>query len=142
MERQREDSHVFRRVRDLNNGGTGGGYVTDDDGLLWYAPPGSMLRLPIPRSLVPGVLAFVHTTYGHPGVARTTELTQRKYHWHHSKATSETTCFLVGAKGSNGPPASASPCCQPASLSPGKSSRWISTKWEQGLRPGIDIFLL
>ena len=78
---QREDSHLLGKVRDLNNGGTGGEYVTDDDGLLWYAPPGSILRLAIPRSLVPTVLAFVHTTYGHPGVARTTELTQGKYHW-------------------------------------------------------------
>ena len=43
--------------------------------------PGYILRLAIPRSLVPGILALVHTTYGHPGVARTTELTQRKYHW-------------------------------------------------------------
>ena len=43
--------------------------------------PGSILRLVIHRSLVPGILALVHTTYGHPGVARTTELTQRKYHW-------------------------------------------------------------
>ena len=78
---QREDSHLLGKVQDSNNGGTGGEYVTDDDGLLWYAPPGSALRLAIPRSLVPGVLAFAHTTYGHPGVARTTELTQRKYHW-------------------------------------------------------------
>ena len=28
-----------------------------------------------------GILAFIHTNYGHPGVAQTTELTQRKYHW-------------------------------------------------------------
>ena len=81
MARQREDSHLLEKVGDLNNGGTGGEYVTDDDGLLWYAPSGSILRLAIPRSLVPGVLAFVHTTYGHPGVARTTELMQGKYHW-------------------------------------------------------------
>ena len=81
MVRQREDSHLLGRVRDLNDGGTGGEYVTDDDGLLWYAPPGSILRLVIPRSLVPGVLTFIHTTYVHPGVARTTELAQRKYHW-------------------------------------------------------------
>ena len=66
MERQREDSHLLGRVRGLNNGGTGGEYVTDDDGLLWYVLPGSILRLAIPRSLVPGVLAFFHTTYGHP----------------------------------------------------------------------------
>ena len=81
MARQREDSHLLGKVRDLNNGRTGGEYVTDDDGLLWYAPPGSILRLAIPRPLVLGVLGFVHTTYGHPGVARTTELTQGKYHW-------------------------------------------------------------
>ena len=81
MARQREDSYLWGKVRDLNSGGTGGEYVTDDDGFLWYAPPGSILRLAIPRSLVPGVWAFVHTTYGHPGVARTPELTQRKYHW-------------------------------------------------------------
>ena len=81
MKRQREDSHSLGEVQDLSNGGTGGGYVTDDDGLLWDAPQGSTLRLAIPRSVVPGILAFVHITYGHPGVARTTELTQRKYHW-------------------------------------------------------------
>ena len=64
MARQREDFHLLGRVRDLDNGGTGGEYVTDDDGLLWYAPLGSILHLAIPRSLVPDVLAFVHTTYG------------------------------------------------------------------------------
>ena len=81
MKRQKEDSHLLEKVQDLNNGGSGGEYVTDDDGLLWCSPPGSILRLAIPCSLVPGILAFVHTTYGHPGVARTIELTQRKYHW-------------------------------------------------------------
>ena len=79
--RQREDFHLLGKIEDLDNGGTGGEYVTDDDGLLWYAPSGSILRLVILRSLVLGILALVHTTYGHPGVARTTELTQRKYHW-------------------------------------------------------------
>ena len=53
--------------------------MTDDDRQLRYAPLGSVLRLATPCSLVPGILAFVHSTYGHPGVARTTELTQRKY---------------------------------------------------------------
>ena len=43
--RQREDSHLLGKIEDLDNGGTGGEYVTDDDGLLWYAPPGSTLRL-------------------------------------------------------------------------------------------------
>ena len=64
----------------LDSGGTGE-YVTDDNGLHWYAPPGSILRLAIPRALVPGILALIHTPYGHPRVVRTTDLTQRKYHW-------------------------------------------------------------
>ena len=80
MKRQREDSHLSGKVKDLKNGGTGGEYVTVDDELLWYALLGSILRLASPRSLVLGILAFVDTTYGHPGVARTTELTQRKCH--------------------------------------------------------------
>ena len=79
--RQREDSHLLGNIEDLDNERTGGDYVTDDDGLLWYAPPGSILRLVISRSLVAGILALVYTIYGHPGVARTTELTQQKCHW-------------------------------------------------------------
>ena len=66
MKRQREDSHLLGEVQDLNNGGTGVEYITDDDGLLWYVSPRSILRLAISRSLVPGILAFVHTTYGYP----------------------------------------------------------------------------
>ena len=80
MKHQREDSHLLGKIEDLDNGGTGGEYVADDNGLLWYAPPGSILRLAIPRSLAPDILALVHTTYGHPGLARTTGLVQRKYH--------------------------------------------------------------
>ena len=53
MARQREGSHLLERVQDLDNRETGGEYVTDDEGLLWYAPPGSILRLAIPRFLVP-----------------------------------------------------------------------------------------
>ena len=75
MKRQRGDSHLLGKIQDLDNGGTRGEYVTDDDGLLRYASPGSILHLVIPRYLVPGILALVHTTYDHPGVARATELT-------------------------------------------------------------------
>ena len=131
MARQREDSHLLGKVRDLNNGGIGGEYVTDDDGLLRYAPPGSILRLAIPCSLVPGVLAFVHTTCGHSGVARTAELRQGKYHWTSLKSDDRDYVLSCGSKD---PPANASPCYQPASSNPGKSSRWISTTWERGLR--------
>ena len=38
MKRQTGDLHLFRKIQDLDNRGTGGEYVTNDDGLLWYAP--------------------------------------------------------------------------------------------------------
>ena len=31
--------------------------------------------------MAPGILALVHSTFGHPGVARTTLLVQNKYCW-------------------------------------------------------------
>ena len=74
MKQQSEDSHLLGKIQDLHNRGTGGEYLADDNSLRWYAPPGSILRLAIPRSSVPDSLALIHTTYGHPGVARTTEL--------------------------------------------------------------------
>ena len=74
MKQQREDSRLLGKIQNLDNGGTGGDHVTDDNRLLWHAPPGSILSLAIPRSLVPGILAFAHITCSPPGVARTTEL--------------------------------------------------------------------
>ena len=55
MKQQKEDSHSLGKIQDLDNGGTRVEYVVDDNGLLWYAPSGSILRLAIPRSLVPGI---------------------------------------------------------------------------------------
>ena len=81
MKRQREDSRLLGKMQDLDNRGTWGEYIADSNGLLWYAPPDSILRLDIPRSLVPVTLALVHTTCGHPGVALSTELMERKCHW-------------------------------------------------------------
>ena len=98
MKQQREDSQLLGKVQDLNNVGTGGEYVTDDDGLLWNAPPGSTLRIAIPRSLVLDILTFVHTAYGHSGVARTTELTQRKYHWTSLKNDARDYVFSWGCR--------------------------------------------
>jgi len=65
----------------LRMGEIGGEYLLDDEGLLWYAPKGEDPKLVIPRVMVPGVLALVHSTFGHPGVARTTLLVQGKYNW-------------------------------------------------------------
>ena len=74
MKHQNEDSHLLGKIQDLDKGGTEGEYVADDNGLLWYITPGSTLRLAIPHSLVPDILPLVHTTYGHSGIAQTTEL--------------------------------------------------------------------
>ncbi|CAM9814812.1 unnamed protein product, partial [Sphacelaria rigidula] len=38
-------------------------------------------KLAIPRSLVPGLLAWVHTTHGHAGVMRTTAVVNVRYEW-------------------------------------------------------------
>ena len=81
MKQQKEDSHLLRKVQNLDKGGTGAEYVANDNRLHWNAPLGSIPRLAIPRYLVPGILAHVHTTYDPLGVARSTELVQRKYHW-------------------------------------------------------------
>ena len=54
-------------------------YLTDDNGVLWYAPRGQKPTLAIPRTLIPGVLSLVHNTFGHPGVARMTLLVREKY---------------------------------------------------------------
>ena len=47
-----KDLLLGEKMRDLTNGGAGGEYVTDDDGILWYASPGSPMRLVIPHSLI------------------------------------------------------------------------------------------
>ncbi|CAN0166915.1 unnamed protein product, partial [Ectocarpus fasciculatus] len=61
--------------------GENGDYVLDDQQLLWHAPRGRQYAVATPRHLVPGVLALVHGTFGHPGVARTTLLIEKRYHW-------------------------------------------------------------
>ena len=50
MKRQTGDLHLFRNIQDLDNGATGGEYVTNYDGLLWYAPqvPSYVQPFPVP----------------------------------------------------------------------------------------------
>ena len=81
MKQRKDNSHLLENIQSFENVGTGWEYVADVNRLLWYAPSGSMLGLAIPRSLVPGIQALFHATYGHRGVARTTELVQRNFHW-------------------------------------------------------------
>ena len=55
--------------------------MMDDNGLLWIAPMGKTPRLAVPQSLIPGILVLVHSTYGHPGTARTMTLVSLRYYW-------------------------------------------------------------
>ena len=72
--------------------------------------------------MVPGILAIVHTTYGHPGVARTTELVQRKYHWTSLKSDVRDYVLYCGcSRRLKKSPARVSPCYQLTSSSPEKS---------------------
>ena len=73
---QSKDPKLSEIVQDIVSGGTGGDYVLDDKQLLWYSPVGSTPRLAIPHSLKAGIMALVHTTYGHPGEAKTIILAQ------------------------------------------------------------------
>ena len=78
MQRQCEDMALGKIRKDLqeagNRGSGGGEYVMDDNGLLWVAPLGKIPRLAVPHSPVPGIMALAQSTYGHPGMARTTAL--------------------------------------------------------------------
>ena len=65
----------------LGSGEIEGGYLFDDERLLWYAPQGEDPKLAIPRVMVPGVLALVHNTFVNPGVARSTLLVQSENNW-------------------------------------------------------------
>ena len=85
MQRQYEDM-VLRKIRkelqEAGNRGSGGGeYVLDDNGLLWVAPWGKIPRFAVPRSIVPGIMALAHSTYGHPGTARFTALISNWFCW-------------------------------------------------------------
>ena len=57
----------------------------DDEDIIWYAPKVENSKLTIPRVMKPGVLALVQntlgSTFGYPGVARTTLFVQGRYNW-------------------------------------------------------------
>lgn len=76
-------------LRDLsswinNNRGRVENYVADDQQILWSVPSVPRERghgVAVPSVLVPRVLALVHGTFGHPGVARTSPLIRNKFNW-------------------------------------------------------------
>ena len=55
--------------------------MIDDNGLLWVAPLGKIPRLAVPQSLVPGIMALAHSTYGHLETAKNIALISRRYCW-------------------------------------------------------------
>ena len=70
VQRQKEDARLgpfAGRLRGAGDRQTPKGianYVLNDNDLLWIAPQGEAPKLAIPRALVPGVLALVHSAYG------------------------------------------------------------------------------
>ena len=85
MQRQCEDmvlGMIRKELQEAGNRGTGSGeFVIDDNGLSWVAPQGKVRRLAVPQSLVPETMALAHSTYGHPGTARTIAYMSRWYGW-------------------------------------------------------------
>lgn len=76
--KQADDANLGQIRREMMEGGwqrAGGGTCLLHGGnLLWIPSQGQAPRLAIPRFLIPGVLALVHSTFGHLGVAKTTKV--------------------------------------------------------------------
>lgn len=54
-------------------------FTLDDDDILWWADVAKRAKLIIPCASVLEFLALVYSTYGHPGVGRTTILLREQY---------------------------------------------------------------
>lgn len=67
-------------IAHLNDTERDGLYMLDDEGLLWQSTITSPSRVAVPRSMILGVMALVHTKYAHLGVGWITALIQRRYH--------------------------------------------------------------
>ena len=56
-------------------------YLIDERNLVWYTPNDSKPVLAVPRSMVPELLALVHTLHGHAGGGATPALVRSHFHW-------------------------------------------------------------
>ena len=56
-------------------------YLIDEKELVWYPPDKSKPVLAVPRSVIPELLAIVHTLHGHAGVGATLSLVCGHFHW-------------------------------------------------------------
>ena len=72
---------IRRELLEGKGGHGGGGYVVYNVDLLWITSIREIPCLAIPRTLVPGVLALVHSTYAHPRVGITTALVNQRLYW-------------------------------------------------------------
>lgn len=78
---QQQQRDTFLRTKIMASGSVKDDYVLDDDNVLYYAPRGEKLTLALPRTMVAGALALVHSTNGHPGIAITTLIMKTKFSW-------------------------------------------------------------
>lgn len=58
-------------------------FSIDDQDLLRYIceEDNTFKKLVLPKAMCKDVLAFTHVYHDHPGIAVTTHLMQRKFHW-------------------------------------------------------------
>lgn len=64
--RQAGDSLLSKVLAKLKGRDGGGPYILDKKGLLWHWPIISPPRVAVPRSIIPRMIALIHTTYTQP----------------------------------------------------------------------------
>ena len=72
---------IRRELLERKRGPGGGGYVMDDEDLLWATSTGETSSLAMPQTLEPLMLALVHSTYAHPRGGRGTALINQRFYW-------------------------------------------------------------
>ena len=68
-------------------------YLIDEKELVWYPPDKSKPVLAVPRSVIPELLAIVHTLHGHAGVGATLSLVCG--HFHSPSIARDTRLYVV-----------------------------------------------
>ena len=87
-QRQREDTLLCQVCQRLNvyKARPGeqievSGYDIGDDGLLRFRDSVGRRRLVVPQSMIPDVLALVHTLQGHAGIGATVAIVSKHFFW-------------------------------------------------------------
>ena len=89
VQRQREDAllgQVWRSLSGTEEQSAGQvdveGYHVGTDGILRFQKELGKKLLAVPQSMVPEILALVHTLHGHVGVGATIAITRKHFFWH------------------------------------------------------------